>query len=64
MKPDDLKSLRERHGITQEEAARLAMVTPRCFQHWEHGTRSMPSHRVKLFNDALADLLATTKERK
>lgn len=39
---DDLKQTRERLGISQEEAAHNANISPRTLQRYERGERSIP----------------------
>jgi len=39
---NDLKSTRERLGISQEEAAHNANISPRTLQRYESGERSIP----------------------
>lgn len=39
--PEEIRALREAHGLTQPEAARLALATLRSYQDWEYGQRRM-----------------------
>jgi DNA-binding transcriptional regulator YiaG len=49
MKPDELKRLRESHGLSIAKAARQVEVTPRTWTRWESGDRQIPDGAIKLF---------------
>jgi DNA-binding transcriptional regulator YiaG len=53
MTPDELKKIRADHGITQQQAARIAGVTLRSWQYWEAGTVAVPALRLRFFRDEL-----------
>ena len=40
-KPEEIKQLRERHGLTQRRAARMVFVSVRAWQCWEGGEHRM-----------------------
>jgi DNA-binding XRE family transcriptional regulator len=40
-KPPDLLQFRERHGLTQKQAAEMAFSSLRSWVNWEHGCRRM-----------------------
>ena len=42
--PDDVRALRKRYGLTQEQLADLAMVTPRHAQRYEAAEKTL-SHQ-------------------
>jgi DNA-binding transcriptional regulator YiaG len=43
MKPDELKTWREKHGLTQAALSRLIGVTRACVSQWESGERKIPA---------------------
>jgi len=47
--PKQLNALRVAYGATQQEAADMVHVTPRAWQHWEAGKRTMPAGLWELF---------------
>jgi len=42
-KPEEIKQLRERHGLTQRRAARLVFASLRAWQYWESGRPMHPA---------------------
>ena len=69
---DRLRSLRERAGLTQEELASRAGLTPNAISALERGTRTRPyPHTVRSLADALqlseserADLIGSIRKRR
>ena len=53
MTANELKKIRAAHGITQQQAARIAGVTLRAWQYWEAGTVAVPALRLRFFRDEL-----------
>lgn len=49
MKPDDLKKLRKKLGLTATQAAEQVHVSYRTWARWEAGTRHMPDAALHLF---------------
>ncbi len=41
--PDEIKSMRERMGLSQAELAALLHVNPKIPSRWEHGVTPQPS---------------------
>lgn len=49
MKPDDLKKLRNKLGLSISQAAARVHVTPRTWARYEAGDRKIPEGVVHLF---------------
>lgn len=49
MSPNELKKLRNELGLSVAQAARQVHVTPRTWNYWEAGQRSIPEGVVHLF---------------
>lgn len=47
--PETIRALRERHNLTQTQAAGLVHTTVRVWQQWEAGDRSMHPAFWELF---------------
>ena len=45
MTPEDLKSIRESTGLTQEQFAKELRVTKDCISSWEMGRRTIPGYQ-------------------
>jgi len=43
MKPKELETWRDGHGLTQEQLAKHLGVTKACISRWEAGLRHIPS---------------------
>lgn len=50
MKPEELKALRERLGLSTAKAAAQVHVTPRTWMRYEAGDRAIPESVVHLFS--------------
>ena len=50
MKPEELKALRIRLGLSQSQAAALVQVTQRTWARYEAGDRNPPEGLVELFH--------------
>lgn len=61
MTPADIRSARERAGLTQTQAAAIVNRTLRTWQHWEAGTRTMGQGFQELFRLKVAALKAPPK---
>lgn len=48
-RPEEIRAVREKSGLTQEEAAALIGYTRRAWQEWEAGTRGMRRALFDLF---------------
>lgn len=48
--PERLKRLRERHGLTQTEAAEKVGTVLRTWQNWEYGRRTPSATTAKLID--------------
>ena len=59
LKPNTLKTIRERKGLTQEELAVVLKVNQRTISKWEHG-KSVPSVAIM---QLLEDYLGVKKEK-
>lgn len=55
-KPDQIKSLRHKRGLTQKEAAELIFSSWRSWQDWENGARRMHPAFWQLFRLRVADM--------
>jgi DNA-binding transcriptional regulator YiaG len=51
--PEEIKTLRAKHGLTQAQAAKLVFAGLRTFQHWEGGSRRMPQAAWHLFKSLI-----------
>lgn len=47
--PEQLKALRESHGLTELQAAYIVHVSAGMWQHWEAGNVEMPPKLYDLF---------------
>jgi DNA-binding transcriptional regulator YiaG len=47
--PEQLKTLRESHGLTELQAAYIVHVSAGTWQHWEAGDFEMPQKLYELF---------------
>ena len=47
--PEQIKAARESAKLSQEQAAELVRVTPRAWQFWESGARTMSEGTWELF---------------
>lgn len=52
--PEEIKTARERAGLTQTQAAQLIYGTMRAWQEWEAGNRKMHPGLWELFNIKIA----------
>jgi DNA-binding transcriptional regulator YiaG len=48
MTPEELRAIRERHGLSQDELTNLVGVTKACLSRWERGERPIPRWFEKL----------------
>lgn len=53
MTPDELRAIRQRHQLSQDELAELVGVTTPAVSKWERGERQIPLWFVKLHGYAL-----------
>ena len=66
MKPLELKELRNHHGLTLRQAAKLCQVAPSTYKNWEYGTARMPDAYSLYFTVRIrteAQRLAQEKEK-
>ncbi|GAN65973.1 helix-turn-helix domain-containing protein [Acetobacter orientalis] len=71
MTPDDIKTARQKAGLTQQESADMMRVHLRTWQKWEYGKREMSLGLLEMFlilsrepnvsNDHAADLERETE---
>lgn len=54
--PVEIRTARERAGLTQTEASALVHTTLRAWQHWEAGDRAMHPAFWELFGIKIARL--------
>lgn len=54
MSPHELIKLRNKHGLSVAECARMVKVSDRTWRRWEDGTRTMPEGAVDLFKIKLS----------
>lgn len=54
--PDAIKQARTDAGLTQQACADLVYKTPRAWQHYEQGTRTMPKSVWELFKHKIGGM--------
>lgn len=62
---DDVRLMRNTRlmlGLSQEEAGRLVGVTKRAWEHWEAGTRKVPTSAFELFIAKASGILPSSIE--
>ena len=48
MTPEELKAFRRKHGLSQEDLARLLGIEQSAVSHWETGRRKIPPYLFEL----------------
>ena len=51
--PTKLRAARDKAGLTVEQAAKAAGVSPRTWAHWEKGSRLPPAERDAITRERL-----------
>ena len=61
--PTEVRELRERHGLTQTQAATLVHANLRGYQRWELGERVMRADTWELMRIKLGEIKASPRTR-